>query len=143
MATGCQVDFYVLGSAAQEPGQLACKLALMAWERGHEITVVAASEADAKRLDQLMWEFPEGRFLPHECLSGSERAAAPVRILSTPPPGDCDVVINLTQEALSEPARFGRLLEIVPHREADRRASREKYRSYAAHGLIPSTHEIN
>lgn len=138
----CQVDFYLLGAAAQDPGRLACKLATMAWERGHAVAIVTTDESAAARLDKLLWEYPEGRFVPHE-RADSDAGTAPVSILTGPPPGRGDVVINLTSEALPQPQSFRRLLEIVPFADSEREASRDKFRAYRRLGLAPETHEIN
>lgn len=138
----CQVDFYLLGSDHQDPRHLACKLALMALERGHRIDIITAGSEEADRMDELLWEFPEQRFIPHDRHGGPTERHAPVRI-GTAPPKSGDVVINLTPEPLTEPQRCRRLLEIVPHRKADREASRSKYRAYTDQGLQPATHEIN
>ncbi len=43
MTDSCQVDFYVLDEGALSAEQLACRLALMAWEQGHRITVLTES----------------------------------------------------------------------------------------------------
>ena len=142
MGARCQVDFYLMGSPALDSRRLACKLATMAWERGHEVVIVTAGEGPATDLDTLLWEYPRGRFVPHERGSGSNRAA-PVTILTAPPEGAADVVINLTPRPVSAPGAYRRLLEIVPHEKGEREASREKYRAYRQLGLDPATHEIN
>jgi DNA polymerase-3 subunit chi len=138
----CQVDFYLLGSPGQEAPRLACKLALMAWERGHDIAVVTGGDTEAAALDELMWQYPEGRFLPHERCGPDEASPAPVRILCSFPEHQSDVVINLSSRPLPEPRSCKRLLEIVPHHSEEREASRRKYQAYRALGIEPSTHEI-
>jgi DNA polymerase-3 subunit chi len=52
------------------------------------------------------------------------------------------VVINLSDEPLDDPARFTRLLEIVPGDAAHRSASRRKFSSYRERGLNPEHHKI-
>ncbi len=140
MSERCQVDFYLLGSPALEAERLACRLALMAWERGHRISIVSRDEAQSRHLDQLMWQTPEGRFLPHE---PGDQHPAPVRLLLSAPDADADVVINLTDAPMPLPLAWNRLLEIVPHRPADREASRVKFRHYRDGGLDPKAHDIN
>lgn len=142
-AEACQVDFYLLASASLDASHLACKLALMAWERGHSIDIMTANRAEAAALDELMWAYPEGRFLPHERATGDSVSRAPIRIHELPPAGRADVIINLTSEPLEAPGRCTRLLEIVPYRPAEREASREKFRAYRDQGLEPATHEIS
>ena len=77
MASGCQVDFYVLSGETPSPEQLACRLAMMAWEQGHRVSVRTESGQEVRALDELMWEIPSGRFLPHEVLD--KNSAGPDR----------------------------------------------------------------
>ena len=142
MAESCQVDFYVLGSQNQTAGQLACRLAMMAWEQGHRITVLADNPVEVQKLDELMWEYPVGRFLPHSTDIGD--TSVPIRICTTEMTSaiNCEVLINLTNRAVPEPERFKRLLEIVPCSESQRTASRQKFLSYRRQGLQPANHTI-
>jgi DNA polymerase-3 subunit chi len=75
MSDHCQVDFYVLASTGQTAERFACRLAMMAWEQGHCVLVLTGTESAAQSLDEIMWDFPPGRFLPH-----GREASAPVRI---------------------------------------------------------------
>ena len=144
MSGACQVDFYLLGSEALDANHLACRLAAMAWERGHVIDIVTADAKAARTLDDLLWAFPEGRFIPHQQAdTDGQPGPAPVRIRQDEPEGSADVVINMTPQPLAQPQGYRRLLEIVPHRPEERAASRDKFRAYRAAGLQPATHEIN
>ena len=136
------MDFYVLADPARSVEGLACQLALMAWEQGHRVCVRTEDASEASRLDELMWEQPPGRFLPHDVGAGA--GDSPVRIEQSGAaiPPDRDVVINLASSAISEPGRFRRLLEVVPPDESRRQASREKYRAYREQGLEPAHHTI-
>jgi DNA polymerase-3 subunit chi len=139
----CQVDFYLLGQSAPEASKLACRLALMAWERKQDIFIATASESSAKQLDELMWQYPQGRFLPHAVAGDVDAVKAPVNIGPLSDLKPTDVVINLCQEAVPDPERFSRVLEIVPFANDERDASRLKFRNYRNLGLTPRTHEIN
>jgi len=142
MPAACQVDFYVMAPSAPSAGHLACRLCLRAWEEGHRISVLAASETDAQQLDELMWDYPARRFLPHE--TGQADSAVPVVIVWAPDriPPDRDVIVNLTAEAVPDPGRFHRLLEIVPSDTRLRESSRLKFRTYRSLGLQPNHHEM-
>lgn len=142
MSQGCQVDFYVLKSPALDARQLACRLALMAWERGHRITVTTTSEAEAGELNELMWANPAGRFLPHEIAEPDTEQLAPVSIGLLEDLKAGDVVINLCPEPIPEPGRFKRLLEIVPPQGPGLAASRDKFRFYRDQGISPQSHDI-
>ncbi len=90
-----------------------------------------------------MWKFPEGRFLPHATIGSDDASRAAVNIGTLSDLKPTDVVINLCQQAVPEPQRFKRVLEIVPYADDERDASRVKYKNYRNLGLKPRTHEIN
>jgi DNA polymerase-3 subunit chi len=136
------VDFYVLARPGQSAERLACQLAMMAWEQGHSIAVLTSDQADAEALDDLMWDFPAGRFLPHSQAKNGEKAPVSIEVQPADIAADRDVVINLADSAVPEPGRFKRLLEIVPGSEQKRLASRQKFREYRDQGLEPASHTI-
>jgi len=143
----CQIDFYVLAESAPPAEQLACRLSLMSWEQGHRVSVLAPDENAARSLDELMWDYPPARFLPHERGAAGLGAAgrgAPVSIVSSADQlgADRDVVVNLGDEAVPDPGRFHRLLEIVPAEPHLREASRDKFRYYRKLGLQPTKHDV-
>lgn len=115
----------------------------MAWERKQNIFVITSSKSSGKQLDELMWEYPQGRFLPHAEAGDIDAAKAAVKIGTHSNLKPADVVINLCQEAVPQPERFSRILEIVPYADEERTASRVKYKNYRNLGLKPLTHEIN
>ncbi|NIP17415.1 MAG: hypothetical protein GWM87_04085 [Xanthomonadales bacterium] len=143
MSDPTQIDFYQIGKPGLDAGRLACRLALMAWERGHSITILAETDEAAAGLDELLWEAPQGRFLPHGPAGTESGDRAPVRIARPDGLKDADVVINLCAQPVTGTDRFNRVLEIVPHRREDRGAARDKYRYYQEQGLDPAYHEIN
>lgn len=142
MDASCQVDFYVLASASQSADRLACRLAMMAWEQGHRVSVRTESTAEASALDELMWDYPPGRFLPHGTNADDETDPVTISASQQDIPADRDVVINLAASAIPDPLRFKRLLEIVPPDAAQRDASRRKFRQYREQGLEPAHHTI-
>ena len=141
MTQACQVDFYVLARPTQSPGQFVCRLAMMAWEQGHRILVRTENQEEASRLDELMWDYPPGRFLPHG-LGGREAAPVAITTRDEAIPEDRNLVINLCTQPVPEPEHLARLCEIVPAEPSQRTASREKFRAYRARGLAPETHDI-
>ena len=127
---------------------MACRLALMSWERGHHTTVVTDSDTAAGKMDELMWESPGDRFLAHEvndpnCCSSAPVVITPIDRLKDESSNATDVVINLCDQPIPRPGQFTRLLEIVPQEKEAREACREKYRYYRSQGISPATHEIS
>jgi len=115
----------------------------MALERKQTIFVVTDTEVSGKRLDELMWEYPQGRFIPHAKAGDRDAEKAPVTIGRLSGLNQADLVINLGLEAVLQPERFRRVLEIVPCADSEKEASRVKYRIYRNLGISPHTHEIN
>lgn len=147
MTDQCQLDFYVLATPGLDARHLACRLALMSWERGHHTIVVTDSDTAAREIDELMWESPPNRFLPHQQDTENKASSAPVLITQMSGMhgarlNEAEVVINLCPEPVPEPGRFKRLLEIVPHQDAERENSRKKFKVYRDQGISPRMHEI-
>ena len=138
----CQVDFYLLGESSPAASNLACRLALMAWERKQRIFIITTTQNAAEQLDELMWEYPQGRFLPHTDAGHQDSGKAPVIIGTLSSLNPTDVVINLCPEAVPQPQRFSRVLEIVPYAKNEREASRVKYKTYRDLGLNPQSNEV-
>lgn len=135
-----QVDFYLLADSTLSADHLACRLAMMAWERQQDVFVVVDSDSHIEKLDELMWQYPADRFLPHAL---SNAAKAPVQIGRAADIKQVGVVINLCRETVPQPTKFNRILEIVPFAKQERDASRVKFKAYRDLGLSPQLHEMN
>ena len=75
-----RVDFYQLGAVPADSVIAALGLKLI--EEDQRLLVVAADEAWLARLDRLLWDQGEARFLPHGLAGGVDDLAQPV-LLST------------------------------------------------------------
>jgi len=139
----CQVDFFLLGESSPGPDKFACRLALMAWERKQSIFVITSTQSASDQLLELMWQYPEGRFLPHGQAKEPDSGKAPVNIGTLSSLNPTDVVINLCPEVVPQPERFSRVLEIVPYAENEKQPSRVKYKAYLNKGFKPKTHNID
>jgi DNA polymerase-3 subunit chi len=137
----CQVDFYVLTEAAVQPAEMACTLALTMLERDQRVYITTETETAGRQLDELLWQYPEGRFLPHALADSADAGKAMINIGTLSTLNPVDVVINLCPEAIPQPERFSRILEIVPFADENRETSRAKYRTYREDGLTPRTQE--
>ena len=75
----------------------------MALERKQKIFIVSASQTSSEQLDALMWQYPEGRFVPHAKAEDPDAGKAPVNIGTLPGLNPADVVINLCPDAIPQP----------------------------------------
>jgi len=141
-----EVHFYVLkGDSNEARLVLACRLADKAVQRDQHVLIRPESPAEARRLDDLLWTFSQGSFLPHRLVTGAgEKAIEPVLIDDGPGPAGerWDLLINLSGEVPDYFSRYARVAEVVDA-EAERRArGRDRYRYYRDRGYPLKTHEV-
>jgi len=138
-----RVDFYVLSSSGAS-GRLhfACRLAEKAYGELDTIYAHTESTAMADRLDEMLWTFRQGSFVPHEIVSEAE-PRAPVCI-GTPDRArnSGQLLINLTGEVPAFAEQFTRIAEIVDADKNNRAASRQRFKRYREMGIEPVTHNI-
>lgn len=138
-----QVSFYRLSDPDPDSRlQFACRLTEKARSLGHQVFILAASEAQVRQLSQLLWEYRPGGFLPHN-LADDEEPAEPVAV-GTGSPGNRhrDVLVNLAAQPCSELDRFNRINEILCADEDILAAGRDRYRFYQSRGYQPETHKL-
>ena len=138
----CQVDFYVVEDEHKSVEQLACQLAMMAWEQGMRSMLLMHDSNLAEQLDSLMWSVPNERFLPHQLSDQAGQAPVTIGTAADLEQSSAEAIINLTTELVPTAQRFRRLLELVPASDAERKASRVKFRAYRELGLEPKSHPM-
>ncbi|MFZ5620182.1 MAG: DNA polymerase III subunit chi [Pseudomonadota bacterium] len=144
-----RVDFYILPDAdpAQRP-LLACRLAEKACGQGLKVYVHTATEGEALHLDELLWTFRDGSFLPHAIAKGTdpdstESESVPVLVGHDHEPSThTDVLINLGAEVPRFFGRFERVAELVDQRPEQLALSRERYRFYRERGYELNSHQL-
>lgn len=138
-----RVDFYVLSAAGEHARlQFACRLTEKAYKLSNTVHILAADRASAERLDDLLWTWSDGSFVPH-ALAGAD-AGAPVTLGSSPQelPADVDLLINLSDTLPEGINAFPRVAEIVTSDEETRSASRARFASYRDQGHTLETHKL-
>ena len=146
-----KVDFYVLPEdSTVTKEQLACKLADKAYQLQHQIYIHTNSIENAKVLDDLLWTFRAGSFIPHEIFDCSaqdrqSQTSVPVCIGydALAPTDQSDVLVNLTSEVPGFFSQFERVAEIVQGNPEQRALARERFRFYKDRGYELQTHELN
>ncbi|MGH8298009.1 MAG: DNA polymerase III subunit chi [Steroidobacteraceae bacterium] len=136
-----RVDFYVIEeSAAAARLKLACRLAEKAYLASQRALIWHTDRAELETLDELLWTFADGSFVPHEWLTSNE---APVRLSAGSPPAEAfDFVINLAAEPPPFLELTPRIAEIIDGDEERRRAGRARFKAYRQLGIEPSTHTL-
>jgi len=136
-----RIDFYF---EAEDKLQVACRLSAKAAQQKLRVLIYAPDEAQAQRIDKLLWTWQATGFLPH-CMTSSPLAAeTPVLITRDPEdtPHD-EVLLNLHSAWPPAFSRFRRLVEIVGRDAQDREAARARYRFYRDRGYAIAKHDLS
>jgi DNA polymerase-3 subunit chi len=139
-----RIDFYVLPDQ-RDNGRalLACRLADKAYNLGHTVYLLVASEAQAAALDDLLWTFRQDSFIPHERYPLAGEESSPVLVGAVlPAEFDAQVLINFTDRLPEGFERFERVVELVDSHPEVLAKSRERFRQYRERGLTPETHKL-
>ena len=136
-----RIDFYF---EAEDKLQVACRLSAKAVQQKLRVLIYAPGEADAQRIDKMLWTWQATGFLPH-CMTRSPLAAqTPVLITHHPEdtPHD-EVLLNLQSQWPPAVSRFQRLVEVVGRDDEDREAARARFRFYRARGYEIVNHDLS
>ncbi len=130
-----EADFYVLPASDPEARNLfLCRLCDKVIGLGHPIFIHCASEEDAERLDQLLWEFKPEAFLPHSLIG--QTPDAPITIgWGDQRPNHKKVFLNMVADISEDALEFERILEIVVQHPPVLEATRRNYRLYQEKGI--------
>jgi DNA polymerase-3 subunit chi len=138
-----RIDFYILPDNAPQAAPLfACRLSEKAWKQGHRVFIHAGSGAQLKQLDDLLWTFQAGSFLPHAVYRESGSTEPVLLGDGIDPTDEHDVLVNLSDRVPAFFSRFDRVAELVGSDEASRTAARERYRFYQDRGYSLETHKL-
>lgn len=142
-----RVDFYVLPPGdARALHVWACRLAEKAYRAGHHVYLRAKDEMEARLLDDLLWSFRAGGFVPHLRLSAEpadEFTPVTLGTAGETPPDDADVLINLGDDIPDWHGRFARIAELVSADPLSRQVSRNHFGHYKRQGYAPETHALD
>lgn len=141
-----KVDFYILEDNQRD--QFVCRLTEKIYSQGKSIYIHTTGDEQSHLIDQLLWSFRDGSFIPHHCncepVEGvGEPKNSPVEIGS----GELgenhkEVLINLAPEVPLIFSRFERVAEIIAESDPDRTLGRERFRFYRDRGYPLQSHNI-
>jgi DNA polymerase-3 subunit chi len=140
-----EISFYILPSElTQERDEFACKLIEKAYRSGCFCYVLTDNAAQSQKIDDLLWTFRAGSFIPHQIYTGELPALEKVILI-----GSLDVpklwqktVINLSSYCPKQFDNIERILEILDNSEATKELGRNRYRHYQQSDITITTHKI-
>ncbi|MCB1623942.1 MAG: DNA polymerase III subunit chi [Pseudomonadales bacterium] len=140
-----RVDFYVTDDKQSDARlKLACRVAEKGYLAQQRVVVWCQDVAMLTRLDELLWTYRDGSFVPHDPIDdGHTEIEAPVALTTGALPATRhDLLINVSDKVPSAWQRFERIAEILDGAEETRSAGRERFRLYREQGADPETHQI-
>ncbi len=140
-----EVSFYILPSeSTQERYEFACKLIEKAYRSGCFCYVLTDNAEQSQKIDDLLWTFRAGSFIPHQIYTGERPTLEKIILI-----GSLDVpelwqktVINLSSYCPKQVDKIERILEILDNSEATKELGRNRYRHYQQSGITITTHKI-
>jgi len=140
-----RVDFYVLQRADERSRKtLACKLAEKAYRLENTVYIHTRDREDARQLDELLWTFRDGSFVPHALSEVDDATATSPVIIGCSADGveSRDLLINLCDEIPAFAESFPRVAELVTTDETCRQLSRKRFVEYRDNGHSIQTHKL-
>jgi len=140
-----RVDFYLIAAAGKPSRQVfACRLAEKAYRLKNTVHIQAADREDARQLDELLWTFRDGSFVPHEVVD-EERDGGDIAVtigIGAAGARQVDLLINLSNDVPPQLDSFPRVAEIVTSDEDCRQQGRRRFADYRLQGHTLQTHEL-
>ncbi len=141
-----RVDFYVLSRHVAD-GQLrfACRLTEKAYKLGHTVFVHARDAEQTRKMDDLLWTYSQGSFVPHARADMQNADINDYQVMigdSTPPDGLNGLLISLRDEVSPLCAQFERVAEVIDADDDGKSKGRARYRAYQEQGFDPQTHQV-
>lgn len=142
-----RVDFYMLSSSdVRSRWVMACRLVEKAYSQGSRVYLHARSEADSAALDDLLWTFRQGSFIPHARFGGLSVTDSHTPVWIGHGEGGQargDVLINLGDSIPLGYEQYERILELIDQDENVRQLGRTRYRAYRAAGHQLFDHDLS
>lgn len=114
-----------------------------AWERGKRLVITCGSAAEANELDDLLWTFDQGSFVPHEVVApGKAPEDADARVILVTDESDpigADVLLQASPVSPDFARGYPVVIDLVDHRTEELlAASRARYKAWVDSGVKPA-----
>jgi DNA polymerase-3 subunit chi len=139
-----EVSFYILPTESLDDRYLfACKLIEKAYRSGSFCYVLTDSAEQSRIIDDLLWTFRAGSFIPHQVYIGEPPDVEQVILIGSvnAPESWQKVLFNLSSRYPEVDPQTERILEILDNSETTKTAGRDRYRRYQQSGMKVITHK--
>jgi len=140
-----KVDFYTTADAGPEAdARILCRVIEKAYEQGLKVYVHTATPRRARFLDQLLWTFNVGSFVPHQQCEPGQPPHAPVCIgCGDIVRGDATLLANLSPEVPPTLEGFSRVVDVAAAAEPGLSDGRRRYQWYKQQQLDLNHHRLS
>ena len=140
-----KIDFYLVSEKnSAKYIQFVCKLVDKIYHLDLRIYIHTKSMDDAVILDDRLWTFNQGSFLPHTICENTAIQDTPIIIgYLDQLVGKFDVLINLSESVPGFFEQFSRIAEVVDSSENNKKLARDRFRFYQHHSYKIDTHHID
>lgn len=139
------ISFYILPTNSDQGRfQFACKLAEKVYRTTKKVYILTNTETQSQKLDDLLWSFRAGSFVPHHVYSKSTPTIEN-RVLigsSNAPENWQQTIINLSGQCPENLQQSERILEILDNDDTIKQSGRQRYRQYQHSGFNISTYKM-
>ncbi|PVZ65454.1 DNA polymerase III subunit chi [Pelagibaculum spongiae] len=130
-----EITFYLLAQDNQQARmQYACRIAEKAVQQGKRVYLHTQSEQQAREMDDLLWSFKPGSFVPHERYISHDPQSPVVIGCVERPETQADILINLSTNLPLFFSQFQRNIEIIPEDNEIRPKLRQNWKFYQDRG---------
>ncbi len=112
--------------------------------KGHNIFIHTENQQQTDTVNDLLWTFRQGSFIPHEIKTEND-IDTPAAVLigsNSPNQNQSDVLINLNNEVPLFFSRFDRVAEIVNQEDSIKKSARDRYLFYKERGYEIQSHNL-
>ncbi|MCD2450300.1 DNA polymerase III subunit chi [Methylicorpusculum oleiharenae] len=139
------VSFYILEQETeQEKYIFACKLIEKAYRQGQFSFVLTKDDRQSQIMDDLLWSFRPGSFIPHDKMPATAKANTPRVLIGKAPPTDDQqtLLVNLSENCPDMDSQNARIIEIIENDETAKAVGRARYKQYQSAGFSIETHRL-
>ena len=136
-----EATFYQLADSAHEPTaqlQTVCRVVHKAYLLAGRASVLCSSEALAKRLDDLLWTFNQGSFIPHMLAPSDEAVVLATDLALLPDDRDLILMVDTLPDGMQ---RFAQVRDFIMPDRKDQ--ARQRYRQLKQIGFNLTVHDLS
>ena len=120
-----------------------CRLTEKAYTLGHRVFIRTHDPAETSIVDDMLWTFRQGSFVPHGGRQSKEATPPPVLVDHRYDEQDeFELLINLSEELPPTGQQFERIAEIINQDAALKQQGRAHYRQYQQQDYEVQHHQM-